>query len=95
MREPSIFYMQTLHWKSIVQEIMDKGDQNLKDTITILPVRDPDFNHYLVVSLSDTGDEIFQKLGGTLLENQGLKERISALPKKPLFGKKENLDYIK
>lgn len=95
MREPTIFYMQHMHWKEIQKEILDMQDDSLKEAITILPVRDPDFNHYVVVSLSDKSDEIFQKLGGKQLENAGLKERLAALPKRPVFGHKENLDYIK
>jgi hypothetical protein len=95
MREPSIYYLQNIHWKELEKEITANGEQSLDDQVAIVPVRDPEFKHYIVISLSPATDQVLDALQGTRLENIGLKDKLAGMPVTPVYGKGELMDLLK
>jgi hypothetical protein len=95
MREPSIYYIQNIHWKELEKEITSNGEQSLSEEVTIVPVRDPEFKHYIVISLSPATDQVLDALQGTRLENIGLKDKLAGMPVTPVYGKSELVNLLK
>ena len=96
MKNATVFYLQNTPWQDVEAKIIETGDPNLKEEITILPVSPkPDFHHYLIISLSDAGNQVLQNFNAMQIPNSGVLERLGPQPQKPVFGNNENLDFLR
>ncbi|WP_336514152.1 hypothetical protein [Pollutibacter soli] len=94
MNNVSIFYLKNIHWRDVVKSIWKTEKDTFEDYITIQPVsNNPDLKHYLVISLSEKTNKLFQNFRAHKVENADLRARIPAYSD-PVFGNKDHLNLL-